>query len=149
MLGIRTVAMALRTWQVLRPRPAYSYQSLALAARFAWRQRPRALALLADARRDTWHLQAVAADGSLSPLQRLPAAALPSGELLTPEHFRAWSPLPRPAAACTYDLAQILTALADEDLFRPTDLPDALQYDAPDYKKWSAQVHSAATAPRR
>src|SRR5258708_30764565 len=28
MLGTRTVAMALPTWQVLKPRPAYAYQSL-------------------------------------------------------------------------------------------------------------------------
>src|SRR4051812_17470625 len=35
MLGVRTVAMAIRTWQVLRARPAYAYQSLAVAGCFA------------------------------------------------------------------------------------------------------------------
>src|SRR6185436_9727594 len=33
MLGVRTVAMALRTWVALKPRAVFSYQSLALAAR--------------------------------------------------------------------------------------------------------------------
>src|SRR3954466_7183961 len=30
MLGVRTAAMAIRTWQVLRARPAYAYHSLAI-----------------------------------------------------------------------------------------------------------------------
>jgi len=146
MLGTRTVAMALRTWQVLKPRPAYTYQSLAVAASFAWRQSPRALAVIADARRDTWHVQAMDATGRLAPLQRIAATGLPAGELLTPENFRAWAPPPRPAAACSYDLAKIVPTLADGDYFRATGTPDAFQHEAPEYKKWSAQVHSAATA---
>jgi tRNA threonylcarbamoyladenosine biosynthesis protein TsaB len=145
MLGTRTVAMALRTWQVLKPRPAYAYQSLAVAARLAWTQSPRDFTVIADARRETWHAQPVAADGRLAALQRVPAGSLPAGELLTPENFRAWAPPPRPAAACSYDLARIFPTLADGDYFRLTEAPDAFQHDAPEYKKWSAQVHSAAT----
>lgn len=149
MLGTRTVAMALRTWQVLRPRPVYAYQSLALAARGAWMQEARAFAVIADARRDTWHVQAVGADGRLATLQRLPAGELPAGELLTPENFRAWAQPSRPAATCSYDLAKIFSALADGDYFRAADAPDAFQHEAPEYKKWSAQVHRAATAPSK
>ncbi len=146
MLGTRTVAMALRTWQVLKPRPAYAYQSLAVAAGFAWKLSPRALTVIADARRDTWHVQAVDAAGRLAPLQRVAAAALPAGELLTPDNFRAWAPPPRPTAGCSYDLAKIFSALSDGDFFRATEMPDAFQHEAPEYKKWSAQVHSAVTA---
>lgn len=149
MLGTRTVAMALRTWQVLKPRPVYAYQSLAVAAHGAWRQQARAFTVIADARRDTWHVQAVAADGRLTPLQRVPAGELPAGELLTPENFRAWAQPPRPAAVCSYDLAKIFPTLADGDYFRATEAPDAFQHEAPEYKKWSAQVHSAATAPAK
>lgn len=145
MLGTRTIAMALRTWQVLQPRPAYAYQSLAIAGRFAWTQAPRAFAVIADARRDTWHLQAVEADGRLSPLRRIAATELPAGELLTPENFRAWATPPRPAASCGYDLARIFPAISGDNLFRPVEAPDAFQHEAPEYKKWSAQVHSAAT----
>jgi tRNA threonylcarbamoyladenosine biosynthesis protein TsaB len=144
MLGTRTIAMALRTWQILHPRPAYAYQSLALAGRAEWARRPRAFAVIADARRETWHVQAVAADGRMAPLQRVPTGELPAGELVTPENFRVWAPPPRPAAACSYDLAQIFPTLGDGDFFRPVDAPDAFQHEAPAYKKWSAQVHRAA-----
>jgi len=149
MLGTRTIAMALRTWQVLRPRPVYAYQSLAVAARGVWTHQARAFAVIADARRDTWHVQPVAADGRLATLQRLPASELPAGELLTPENFRAWAQPPRAAAACSYDLAKVFPVLVDGDYFRATEAPDAFQHEAPEYKKWSAQVHSAATAPAK
>jgi tRNA threonylcarbamoyladenosine biosynthesis protein TsaB len=148
MLGIRTVAMALRTWQVLKPRPIYSYQSLAVAGYFVWGQTPgRALTVIADARRDTWHHQAVAADGRLSALQRLPAAALPEGDLFTPGNFRSWSPPPRPATVISYDLAQIFPRLGEGDFFHAAESPDAFQHEAPEYQKWSARIHQpAATA---
>jgi tRNA threonylcarbamoyladenosine biosynthesis protein TsaB len=149
MLGIRTVAMALRTWQVLQPRPAFAYQSLAIAGHFAWRERSRSFAVISDARRDTWHVQAMAADGAPAPLQRVPVAELPAGELLTPENFRAWAKPPRPVAACGYDLAQVFPAIAAHDCFRLIEAADAFQHEAPEYKKWSAQVHSAATAPAK
>src|SRR4051812_6459597 len=84
-LGVRTVAMAIRTWQVLQPRPAYAYQSLAVAGCFASRGAAGPLAIIADARRDSWHLQPIAADGSPGLLQRVPTQDLPSGDLLSPE----------------------------------------------------------------
>jgi tRNA threonylcarbamoyladenosine biosynthesis protein TsaB len=146
MLGTRTIAMALRTWSVLQPRPAFAYQSLAIAGHFAWTQSPRGFAIIADARRDTWHVQAVGADGRIAALQRSNTTDLPAGELLTPEHFRAWAQPPRPAATCGYELARIFPTLGEGDFFRLTAAPDAFQHEAPEYKKWSAQVHSAATA---
>ncbi len=149
MLGTRTIAMALRTWQVLRPRPAYAYQSLAVAGRGEWTQKPRAFTVIADARRDTWHVQSVDADGSLAPLQRVPVADLPAGELVTPENFRAWAALRRPAATAGYDLEKLFPVLGDGNFFHAREAPDAFQHEAPAYKKWSAQVHSAATATPR
>ena len=150
MLGTRTVAMALRTWQVLSPRRVYFYQSLAIAAHHEWTQKPgRSFNVIADARRGTWHCQGVAAGSGPAGLQRLPAAELPAGELVTPENFRAWAPLPRPAAVCSYDLANIFPALGEGDFFQATSAPDAFQHQAPEYKKWSAQVHSSATAPAK
>jgi tRNA threonylcarbamoyladenosine biosynthesis protein TsaB len=146
MLGTRTIAMALRTWQVLKARPVFAYQSLAVAGRAAWIQKARAFAVIADARRDTWHVQAVGADGRLVTLQRMPAGELPAGELLTPENFRAWTQPPRPAGGCSYDLSTIFPVLGEGDYFRSTEAPDTFQHEAPEYKKWSAQVHSAATA---
>jgi tRNA threonylcarbamoyladenosine biosynthesis protein TsaB len=148
MLGTRTVAMALRSWKILRERPAYAYQSLALAACGEHARAARALSVIADARRDTWHCQAIAADGSLATLQRLPAGGLPAGETLTPAHFRAWAALPAGTRTCPYDLEPLLPAAAGRDLFRQIEAPDAHQHEAPDYRRWSAQVHSAETAAR-
>lgn len=148
MLGTRTIAMALRTWLVLKPRPVFTYQSLALAATAEWRRAPRPFAVIADARRESWHMQTVAADGTLSPPQRLPTAELPSGEWLMPTGFRVWSKPPATLGACSYDLATLTAVMPDAPLFRSVETPDALQHEAPDYKKWSAQPHSAATATR-
>jgi tRNA threonylcarbamoyladenosine biosynthesis protein TsaB len=148
MLGTRTIAMALRTWQVIAPHPIYTYQSLAIAARYAWAQMPgRSFGVIADARRDTWQYQPISATGTLPPLQRLPASALPLGEWLTPENFRAWALPPHPAATCSYDLAKIFPALGDGDYFTATAAPDAFQHEAPVYKKWSAQIHQTPPRP--
>jgi tRNA threonylcarbamoyladenosine biosynthesis protein TsaB len=148
MLGIRTVAMTLRTWQVLSNRPAYAYQSLAVAADYerSWDE-SRTFSVIADARRESWHCQQIDAAGRMRPLQRLPAASLPAGELLTPENFRAWAQPPRPTGLCSYDLAKIFPAIARSDCFHLVEAPDAFQHEAPDYKKWPAQIHRAAAAP--
>ena len=149
-LGVRTTAMAIRTWHSEIPRPAYRYQSLALAAHFASTQKPgHRFAMIADARRETWHCQMVETDGCMPALQRLPLAELPQLELLTPENFRMWSVLPASVTTCSYDLQKLFSAASDGDYFHLTDAPDAFQHEAPDYKKWSAHIHSAATAPIR
>ena len=136
MLGIRTVAMAVRTWQSEIARPAFRYQSLALAAHSLWSQKPGfPFAVIADARRETWHCQSVGSDGRMTVLQRLPLAALPSLPLFTPENFRSWSILPSSVAVCSYDLQKIFSMAAEHDYFQPTDAPEAFQHEAPDYKK--------------
>jgi tRNA threonylcarbamoyladenosine biosynthesis protein TsaB len=148
MLGTRTVAMALRTWRTLSPKPVFRYQSLALAGLAEWQRSSRAFHVIADARRDSWHVQPVAADGSLGKLRRQPTAELPSGELLTPTGFRAWSQAPDRVATCPYDLVAMLTTTAEAEIMSPVVSPDVLQHDAPDYKKWSAQPHSAESVAR-
>ncbi|MBI2517746.1 MAG: peptidase M22 [Opitutae bacterium] len=149
MLGVRTVAMAIRTWQAVQPRPAYRYQSLVLLAHELQRAgTPAPFAVIADARRDTWHDVTVSAAGQIAPLRRVPVTELATGTkpLYQPTAFRAWAKSPRATQDCAYDVAQLLAAHADANLFAATDAPDAFQYEAPEYKKWSAQVHSAATA---
>ncbi len=150
MLGVRTVAMALRTWNVLKPRAVYSYQSLALAARGLWLGgTQRELAVIADARRDSWHVQSITSDGQFAPLRRVASDDLPSGELATPKNFRAWSKLTRPVSVCSYNLGELFAGLREEDFFRATDAPDAFQPEAPDYKKWPAVIHSSETVSRK
>ena len=51
-LGIRTTAMAVRTWCVLEARPVFAYQSLAVVAQAVGRPE---VGIIADARRGLWH----------------------------------------------------------------------------------------------
>lgn len=147
MLGVRTAAMALRTWQALAPRPAYQFQSLSLLAH-ELACSGHTGAVIADARRDTWHVVEFTAPARVVPLRRVPSAELAASAtpLWQPSAFRAWSQPPRAAQDCAFDLATLFAAHAHADLFTATEAPDAFQHEAPEYKKWSAQVHSAATA---
>lgn len=147
MLGVRTVAMALRTWRVLKSRPAFAYQSLAVAGRLEWTLHgARKFAMVADARRDSWHCQAVAADGTMTSLRRVAAVDLPEGEIVTPENFRTWSVPPRLFGSCSYDLGKIFAALGEGDFFREMEDPEAFQHEAPEYKKSPARIHSVASS---
>jgi tRNA threonylcarbamoyladenosine biosynthesis protein TsaB len=133
-LGIRTVAMALRTWCVLAPRPVFAYHSLAVVAQSL--RRPGAT-IIADARREAWH--ALSLDSNL---RRVPAAEL-TGELIMPEGFRHWSPLPAGVTLSPYGLDKLLPRVAECDLFRPTEAPDAFLHSEPSYATWTPQIHRA------
>lgn len=133
-LGIRTAAMAIRTWQVLAPRPVFAYSSLALVAHSLGRAD---LGVIADARRDSWHRFQLGGT-----LQRVSTGAL-SGNLVMPEHFRHWSALPAEVARTSYTLAELFSRVPDADLFHPVDSPDAFLHDEPSYVTWSPQIHRA------
>lgn len=151
MLGTRTVAMTLRTWLALKPRPVYRYQSLLLLAHELRRaNQSTPFSVIADARRDTWHCVTSDHNG-IRPLRRVPVAEIAAAgdELFQPAAFRAWAPPPRPAKDCAYDVAGLLAAHGEADLFTATDAPDAFQHEAPEYKKWSAVAHSSATVTAR
>lgn len=138
-LGIRTAAVALRTWRVINPKAAtYAYQSLDVVAR--WLGRPE-LSVIADARRDTWHVAQLG-----QPLRRVPSAEL-SGERVMPEHFRHWTPLPTALGSTLYDVSKLLDTLSEEDLFRAVTEPDAFSHEEPSYVTWTPQIHQAP-APR-
>jgi tRNA threonylcarbamoyladenosine biosynthesis protein TsaB len=135
-LGIRTSAMALRAWNVLRPRPTFAYTGLAVVAQAL--NRP-GLAVIADARRGHWHR--LVQGGAL---ERVPANEL-SGELAMPEGLRHWDPLPAGTQLTPYDLADLfkLPAVAGADLFRESAEPDAFLHREPEYLKWVPQIHRA------
>lgn len=133
-LGIRTSAMAIRTWQILSARPVFAYNSLALLAHAV--ARPE-LAFIADARRDTWHHYALG-----SGFSRRATADL-AGQLATAESFRAWTPLPPGVTRLPYVVADLLPRVPDADLFRPTDSPDAYLHEEPTYATWTPAVHRA------
>ncbi len=150
MLGIRTVAMAVRTWLAVQMRPVYRYQSLTLLAHGLRQQGvPAPFAVIADARRESWHAVTVEATGAVQPLRRAATAELAGGTipLHHPAAFRSWAPTPRPAQDCSYDVADLLARLPEHELFTATGSPDAFQHEAPEYKKWSAEVHQAPASP--
>jgi len=134
-LGIRTAAMALRTWCVLQPRPIFAYSSLAVVSHAL--NRPD-IAIIADARRDTWHHYRLG-----QALRRIATDDL-TGELLMPEGFRQWSALPRPVATTSYRLADLLPRIWDADLLRATDAPDAFLHEEPSYVMWTPRIHRAS-----
>ncbi len=137
-LGVRTAAMALRVWRVLNPVPIYAYHSLDLVAHALG---DPAISVIADARRDMWHVARLGAT-----LGRLSTAGL-AGALLMPETFRHWKPLPDGVSRTPYDLATLLPRAADADLFQPAPEPDSFLHAEPDYATWNAQVHQAPVTP--
>jgi tRNA threonylcarbamoyladenosine biosynthesis protein TsaB len=137
-LGIRTVAMALRAWCVLEPRPVFAYSSLALVAHALGR---KDISVIADARRELWHCYRIGAQ-----LRRVPTTEL-TGELVMPENFRHWSALPRNVQQVPYSLATLLPKIWDVDLLRETDAPDAFLHEEPSYVTWTPRIHRAP-APR-
>lgn len=139
-LGIRTVAMALRAWTTLKPRPIFAYNSLALIAHAL--PDPE-VTVIADARRDAWH-----AFRRAHGLARIPTAGL-SGALVMPEGFRNWTSLPEGVRPTPYSVGDLLGATAEQDLLRPTPAPDAFLHEEPSYATWTPQVHRPqATGPR-
>lgn len=141
-LGIRTAAVALRTWNVLRARPCHRYCSLALLAHSEALRGRRGFSVVSDARRETWHRVQVNEAGTLGRLQRVGTAEL-SGPLLMPDGFRAWSKIDAPITTVPYELAPRLAQLCDVELFAPTDEPDAFLHEEPVYQMWTPQVHRA------
>jgi tRNA threonylcarbamoyladenosine biosynthesis protein TsaB len=135
-LGIRTSAMALRMWDTLRQRPMFGFMSLAVAAQAVGRDD---VTFVADARRGLWHSFRMGRS-----LSRVPAADL-AGELMMPEGFRHWDPLPKGVTLASYDLASLLglPSVAAADLFSETRAPDAFLHEQPSYAKWVPQIHRA------
>lgn len=142
-LGIRTAAVALRTWNVLRPRALFGYRSLEL---FATAGAARGKTLIVDARRQHWYALTVSTAGEAGPLERLAPDQL-RPPLAAPSGFRHWSPLPAvEPETLPYAVPELWTGAMDRPLLRPTPEPDALMQEAPSYAAWTPQVHQAPRA---
>lgn len=139
-LGVRTAAMALRTLEVLSPRRFFAYSSLALVAHALGRAD---VSVIADARRESWHCFQLGHG-----LRRLGTAEL-KGELVTPEGFRNWTPLPENTQRVPYVLAALFGQAAGADLFHAVESPDAFLHEEPSYVTWTPQIHRAPDAVSR
>jgi tRNA threonylcarbamoyladenosine biosynthesis protein TsaB len=136
-LGIRTVAMALRAWEAAGgpgPRPIFAYGSLALVAAALG---PGSPSVIADARREAWHVFRPGTG-----LARVPAAGVPEGAVM-PEGFRHWQPVPAGTGRVPYLVADLLARAAACDLFEPAPDPDAYLPEEPSYVTWTPQLHRA------
>ena len=136
-LGIRTVAMALRAWEAAgdaAPRPMYAYGSLALVAAALG---PSSPAVIADARRESWHIFRPGAG-----LARVPAAEIPAGAVM-PDGFRHWQPVPAGTGREPYLVADLLGRAGASDLFEAAPAPDAYLPEEPSYVTWTPQLHRA------
>ena len=135
-LGVRTSAMAIRAWNVLRPRPTFSYFGLAVVAEALARP---GLSVIADARRGQWHRYTLGQDACPRSLGR--AVRRPRD----PRGFPALDPLPAGTDVSPYDLASLLAlpSVAGADLLREAPEPDAFLHRAPEYLKWVPQIHRA------
>jgi len=133
-LGIRSAAMALRVWQVVRPRPILAYQSLALVASALEKSD---VLVIADARRGVWHGYRKGLG-----LQRLAAAEVGPGAVM-PEPFRHWAPLPPGAGLTPYVVADLIARAMDAPLLHETTAPDAFLHQEPEYVRWKPQIHRA------
>jgi len=133
-LGIRTVAMAIRVWCALSARPVFGYNGLALLAETQGRPE---VTFIADARRDAWH----ACRKGVAP-RRVTASEL-TAPLAMPEGFRQWSTPPLPVEQVPYRLTELWPLAADADLLIQTEDPDAFLHEAPRYATWQPRIHEA------
>jgi tRNA threonylcarbamoyladenosine biosynthesis protein TsaB len=144
-LGIRTAAMALRIWS--RPDlPVFAYRSLELVAHELRHQGiPEPFAVIADARRNSWHWVDATAGGAIGALQRVPPDTMAGfgGRLFTPAGFRAWTQPPGEVSTIPYDLADLWSHQADTDLLHPAPHPDAFLHEEVTYLAWAPQIHRA------
>jgi tRNA threonylcarbamoyladenosine biosynthesis protein TsaB len=153
-LGIRTAAMALRVWSAAggRAPPVFAYRSLELVAHDLRRRAiPAPFAVLADARRDSWHWVVAPPEGAIGPLQRIPTATAVafSGRRFTPAGFRAWSSLPGEVSTVPYALPDLWQHQAEADLLRAAPQPDAFLHEAATYVAWNPQIHRTGASPSR
>jgi tRNA threonylcarbamoyladenosine biosynthesis protein TsaB len=137
-LGIRTVAAAIRAWNVLKKRPVWSYKSLELSAAFLGD--PEAL-VISDARRESWNVSQLG-----HPCLRIPSDQLKGRKHLhTPEGFRQWSKVPDETELKTlpYTLPLLFSKAMDAELLHATEEPEAFQHEQPSYAIWTPQIHRA------
>lgn len=144
LLGIRLVAMTLRTWMALPrevPLRLLTYRSLALVAADRLNEGAKPpFHVCSDARRNTWNLLHVTADGAFAEIQRCPAEELPhdGGPLFHPDPFPHWQALPAGTLPAPYRPEVLPALIGTFPLLRETTAPDAFMIELPTYRTWSA-----------
>lgn len=143
LLGVRLVAMALRTWAVL-PRPAplrvQAYRSLELIAASLLADGCHGpFHVITDGRRATWNTLSVDPAGVFGAIRRRPAdEPLPPGErVVYPRDFPHWQPIPPDAEPVAYTPRRLPELAARFHLLRAVEQPDAFMTAMPTYREWT------------
>jgi tRNA threonylcarbamoyladenosine biosynthesis protein TsaB len=144
--------MALRIWLAANTSsiPAFAYRSLELVAHDLRRLGLAAPgAVIADARRDTWHWVEIPAEDAIGSLQRVPTTVVAGfvGRLFSPVGFRAWAKPPGEVSMTPYVLADLWRHQGDADLLRVAPKPDAFLHEDATYATWTPQIHRAGASP--
>lgn len=145
LLGVRLVAIALRTWTAIpRATPLHiaGYRSLELvAADLLARGVPGPFHVIADGRRATWNALAVDASGAFTPIRRRPAGEpFPQDEpVYHPEGFPLWQALPDHVRTVAYDPTQLPALATRFPLLHTVTAPDAFMTETPTYREWTPE----------
>jgi tRNA threonylcarbamoyladenosine biosynthesis protein TsaB len=131
-LGIRTVAMALRIWKTLSNSNVYAYNALSLLAEANPNSK---VTYIADARRDMWHTYSQESGYKRMQTDELVAP------LALPEGFRTWSSLPSNLTVVPYCIEKLWPKVLDIPLLTESENPDAFLYEQPSYVTWEPQIH--------
>ncbi len=140
-LGIRTVAVVLRMWRVLKPRPVYAYHGLELLA--AGRPPAGSVGFIADARRGMWHWAAAGERATRLESAQVAERVSRGASLAMPEGFRAWDAAPGPIHTVPYSIAELFEAARTAPLLVEAPEPDAELTAAPAYAEWTPRIHAA------
>ena len=106
---------------------------------------PRPFAVVADARRESWHWVDGPVSGPAGRLRRVPTTELLAftGEVFAPAGFRTWSQPARPISTIAYSLPVLWARQRGADLLHPAPEPDAFLHEDATYVTWTPQIHRA------
>lgn len=152
MLGIRTAAMAIRTWTTigaLADAPVLAYSSLALAAEgIASEADFESSAVATDARRKSWYcLNTNQSPESPKEIRRIPVdeSGTIASVVFLPRGFPVWNPRPIDWRDCAYEPKWLESPDVRDAVLHPVDRPDAFVIDPPVYQRWTPTIRRPVT----
>ncbi len=152
MLGIRTAAMALRTWlhTAQSSLSIYQYKSLSLAAaERCLSNNSVPFTIVLDARRSRWHTLTITEQNWQENIQSITSEDLSQiqHEIFLPEGFATWTELSFPFQKCSYTPHLFADTSFLRKLAYKTTSPNVFMTEKPIYQKWDATIR-AQTKPK-
>lgn len=152
MLGIRTTAMAIRTWmtaKILTDTPILAYSSLALALTgILSKTNSGPVAVAIDARRKSWYcLNSDRSPEAVQDPRRIPVDEVSTiaSVVFLPEGFPVWNQRPEHWKDCPYEPKWLEKSEIRKAILRPVNPPDAFIIDPPVYRRWIPTISRSVT----